>query len=80
VAIIRRLTQHRHDLVHRRRIGRVAHPLVARRASEVVPGIVTGERRRPAASSSTVMGTSSIERQVSPPPYQPGRARKPARE
>jgi hypothetical protein len=36
VPVIRGVAQDRHDLVHRRRVGRIAHPLVARRAAGVV--------------------------------------------
>ena len=41
----------RHDLVNRRRVRRIPHPLVARRTSAVVAGHVAGERRRRATSS-----------------------------
>ena len=41
VTVIGGVTHDRHDLVHRRRVGRVAHSLVARWAS----GVVAGQRR-----------------------------------
>jgi hypothetical protein len=58
VTVISGVAHHRDDLLHRRWVGRVAHPLVPRRAPGVVAGSVAGERRRPAESSadSTVMG------------------------
>jgi hypothetical protein len=42
VTVIGGVAHDRHDLLHRRRVGRVAHPLVARRA----PGVVAGQGRR----------------------------------
>ena len=41
------------NLLNRPRIGRVLLAPIARRAASVMPGIVAGERRCPAASSST---------------------------
>jgi hypothetical protein len=49
----------RDDLLDGRRIGRVAKSLVARRAPGVEAGRVAGERRRPAASSSSSVIRSS---------------------
>ena len=42
-----------HDLGDRRRISRIALALVAWKRPAWTPGIVAGERRRPAASSTT---------------------------
>ncbi|HYX86239.1 MAG TPA: hypothetical protein VE777_14810 [Gaiellales bacterium] len=39
--VLGRVAHDRHDLVHRGRVGRVAHPLVARRAA----GVIAGQRR-----------------------------------
>jgi len=76
VAIGADLAHHGDDLLDRRRVGRVAQPLVAGRSSGVVPGIVAGERRRPAESrtADTAMGSSSQETAIAVLPYQPARA------
>jgi hypothetical protein len=42
VTVTARVTHHRHDLVHCGRVGRIAHPLVARRPA----GVVSRHRRR----------------------------------
>jgi hypothetical protein len=42
VTVIGDVAHHRHDLLHRRRVVRVAHPLVARWAA----GVVAGQGRR----------------------------------
>jgi hypothetical protein len=42
VTVVGRMAHDRHDLLHRRGVGRVAHPFVARRA----PGVVARQRRR----------------------------------
>jgi hypothetical protein len=47
------VTHHRDDLLDGRRIGWIALALVARRRRACNPGIFAGDRRRPAASSST---------------------------
>ena len=67
------------DLLDRGRIGGIAHPLVARRATGWNSGKVAGERRRPAASSSSSDITPPSESEtheaapppgaVRPPPY-----------
>jgi hypothetical protein len=50
VMVVGDATHDRHDLVHRGRIGRVAHSLVARRAA----GVIAGQRRRRAAAPRSV--------------------------
>jgi hypothetical protein len=42
VPVIGRVAHDGHDLLDRRRVGRVTHPLVVRRAA----GVVAGQRRR----------------------------------
>ena len=58
----RGLAHHRDDLLHGRRVGRIAHaPCYGARGRRGSPGMVAGERRRPAESrtTETVMGSSS---------------------
>jgi hypothetical protein len=45
-------SHHGDDVLDGWRVGGIANALVARRSTGVEPGIVAGERRRPAASSS----------------------------
>jgi hypothetical protein len=50
MGVIGSMAHYRHDLLHRGRVGRVEHAVVARRAA----GVVTGERRRRATAPSRV--------------------------
>jgi len=50
VTVIGSVTHHRHDLVHRGRVGRVSESLVAWRAA----GVIARQRRRRAAASRRV--------------------------
>ena len=52
VASMPGLAHDRDDLIDRRRVGGVSLALIARGYPGVGPGVVAGERRRPAASSS----------------------------
>jgi hypothetical protein len=57
MAPVTRRAHDRDDLLHGRRIGRVAVSLVTWRAASVKAGMVAGDRRRPAASSSNSVMT-----------------------
>jgi hypothetical protein len=54
VSVVAGLAHHQDHLLRAWRVGRVPYPLVMWRATGEVPGLVAGERRRPAASSNTI--------------------------
>jgi hypothetical protein len=68
------------DLGDRRRVSRIAAALVTRRTARVEAGMVAGDARRPAASSSTFgmtrslrMGSTSVSSAIDPNSRQPQR-------
>jgi hypothetical protein len=83
VAIMAGLAHDRDDLIDRRRVRRVALPLLRGATPARNPGMVAGERRRPAASTNdcTEHTAPSCESwTITRPALQPAHCRSPEKE